>query len=171
MRSEEKGRGALPSISFSMVNLTKLPTSASLGFLGHPPTRSYAGGGPVSCGLAWRRSAHVMSTDSICRSSLGVKYSVGWRSLWDVRPWMVRYSRMLAVTEAVELRLDEYQWAVCGGGVGDGLRVGAKGRVGVGIIVILSGVSWRSTAGVRIVCRVLCVHRHTSGSSPGTRST
>ena len=43
-----------------------------------------------------------MSIDWLCWLSLGVKYSVSWRSLWNVLPSIVRYSRMLDVTEAVD---------------------------------------------------------------------
>ena len=45
---------------------------------------------------------YVMSIDWLCWLSLGVKYSVSWRSLWNVLPSIVRYSRMLDVTEAVD---------------------------------------------------------------------
>lgn len=47
----------------------------------------------------------MIATDSSCLSLFGAKYSVEYRSLWYVRPLILRYSRIEVVREAEELAL------------------------------------------------------------------
>jgi len=45
---------------------------------------------------------YFISSASLCLSSLVPQYSALPRSLWYLRPWMVRYSRMEALRDAVD---------------------------------------------------------------------